>query len=178
MKKTNLLILLLLIFMHASLSIFPDVKIDKIAIINLEEILEAISTGQSTSIDEIKKEKEELQEKLQKIKENIMKLEERKLKEKNQEKKLSYEKKIDELKKQYKDYYKFKNYQIEKKLENIHGAVFREIYGVVQRIAEKEGYTLVLDINTDGIFYYSIDIDITNKVIEYFKKEEEGADEQ
>lgn len=178
MKKIYIILSTLFLFIfHVS----GDIKIDKIAVINLEKVMDTVFSGNSGVIQNIKKEKEEMQKKLDKIKENINKLEEFKLKEKDTSRKLIYQKKIDDQKKEYSNYYKIKNYQIEKKQKNALGSVLNEIRQAVKKVAEKDGYTLVLDINTDGIFYYTIDIDITEKVIEFFTKrygEEEEVEEE
>ena len=44
-----------------------------------------------------------------------------------------------------------------------------EIYSAVKRIASLEGYSIVLDSEDGSIFYYTIDADITEKVIAFFE---------
>jgi outer membrane protein len=167
MKK----ILIIFIFIVSSYFIYSDSKIDKIAIININEIMDAVFSGKSPVMQSIKDEKKEMQDNLTKLKENILKLEDAKSKDKDEAKKLAYEKKIDELKKQYADYYKLRSYQIDQKVKNIQEPMFKEIFNVVKKIAETEGYTVVLEAKTDGLFYYSIDNDITSKVIDKFKND-------
>ena len=71
-----------------------------------------------------------------------------KIKEKDPNKKLAYEKKIDSLKKEYYDYYRVNNYRIQNKIKNIQTTLLSEIYKNVKKIAENEGYTHILDIES------------------------------
>ena len=80
MKKTIVILISILLFIFNSTS---DVKIDKIALINIEQVMLEVFSGSSRVINEIKAEREDLQNKLDKMKDNIMKLEELKLKEKD-----------------------------------------------------------------------------------------------
>lgn len=158
---------------------FSDVKIDRIALIDIDRVIEEVFSGNSAGIQKINQEKQDMLTKLKAIKDNIMKYQELELKTNDSSKKLTYAKKINELKKQYADYYKLRKYQIDQKIQNIQGPLLKEIYSVVKKIAAKDGYTLVLSSKTDGIFFYTIDIDITNEVIKYFsdrygKKDEEN----
>jgi outer membrane protein len=164
--------ILFVILLIASLTVtsFAEVKIDRIAVINLEQVMEKVFSGTSETLKSLKAEKEEFQSKLDKMKENIMKLEEMKLKESNSDKKIAYDEKIDQMKKEYSDYYKIRNYQIEKKMENAQSSVLTEIYKGVKFVAENDGFTLVLDVSSKTIFYYTTDVDITQKVIDYFQK--------
>ncbi|HOJ63070.1 MAG TPA: OmpH family outer membrane protein [Spirochaetota bacterium] len=148
--------------------VYSTVQIDKIGVINLDLIIETVFSGKSKSIQDIKKEKEEFQSNLKKLEENIMKYNEAKLKESDETKKLAIQKKIEELKQQYNEYYKVKSYQIEQKINNIKGPILKEIYDVVKRIADTDGYSIILDVKTEGLFYYYPQNDITQKVIDYF----------
>jgi outer membrane protein len=165
-KRLFLISILILI----STAVFADVNIYKIGVINLEEVISTVFAGKSGVIKDIKNEKEDFKNKLKRMKDEIMKYEAIKLKTTDTNKKIAYEKKIDELKKQYNDYYRVKKYEISKKIDNIQGKLMNEIRRVVTKVAEREGYSVILDINSDDIFYYSIDIEITQKVIEYFEK--------
>ncbi|OHD19365.1 MAG: hypothetical protein A2Y34_02860 [Spirochaetes bacterium GWC1_27_15] len=169
--KKNIFIILVLVF---GLYLFADSKIDRVAIINVQLVMESVFADKSSYIQTIKEEKQKMQENLSQIKENWMKIEEEKLKEKDEIQRIALDKKIDELKKQYAEYYKVTSYQIEQKAKNIQEPIFREILALVKRIAETEGYTIVLDSKTDGLIYYSTDNDITQKVIDIFKGEKKN----
>ena len=167
MKKIIFISFILISFIFNS---FSDAKIDKIAVINLEEVITTVFAGNSGVIQSIKRDKENLQNRLNRIKENIMRLEAMKLKTNDNNLKITYDQKITQLEKDYSDYYKLKSYELQKKIDNLEGSVLNEIRQKVKQIAETEGYTIVLDAKSEAIFYYTTDIDITQKVIDYFKK--------
>ncbi|HPY88816.1 MAG TPA: OmpH family outer membrane protein, partial [Spirochaetota bacterium] len=147
-----------------------NIKIDRVGIINLDLILETVFSGKSKTMQDIKKEKNEFETNLKKIEENVMILKEASLKEEDQQKKLIIEKKIEEVTKQYNDYYKLKSYQIEQKIKKIQGPIIKEIYDTVRKLSEQEGFTLILDAKNESVFYYSFEADITQKIIDIFVK--------
>jgi Skp family chaperone for outer membrane proteins len=166
LKKLLIVILLSCIYFN----VYSDNKMDRIAIFDKAKVIDTVLSGKSSSVlQQIKQEKQTLQDNLNKIKENILKLTDEKSKEKDDVKKLAYDKKIEELNKQYADYYKVTSYQIDQKLKNYQEPIFKEIFAVVKKIADLEGYTIVIDSKTDGLFYYSSDNDITQKIIDKFK---------
>lgn len=168
MKKKALLTTIFMILI--CIPAFSNIKLEKVALIDLERIMETVFSGKSSSVKSIQEKKAKLQKNLDALKARIVKYEEQRLKTKSDEKKKEYTDKIDKLKKTYSDYYKVENYKIQQMIKNVQDPIFKEIYGVVKRIAESEGYTIVLDKKSDGIFYYSVDIEITDKVIEYFEE--------
>lgn len=170
--------LFILIYLFPIILISANVQIDKIGVINMEEIINTVFSGKSASVKKIANEREKFEQNLEKLKDNINKIEIALMKERNSDKKLSIEKLLDREKKKYSDYYRTKSYELKRMSEGIEESVFQEVYNVVQRIARVEGYTLIIEKNTNGIFYYSTDIDITQKVIDFFQdnygeKEEE-----
>ena len=48
--------------------------------------------------------------------------------------------------------------------------IMRELEKVVEKLAEKEGYTLILERRTMGLIYYSKTVDITDRVVEAYDK--------
>jgi len=164
MKK---MLLLFNLFFFTSF-IFSDSKLDKIAVVDFELVIKTIYPGKFKAIDA---EKQEMNDTLAKIKDNILKQEEAKSKEKDEVIKAGIDKKIVELKKQYAEFYRQKNPQIEQKLKNIQEPIFKEVYSMVRKIAESESYSIVLDSKTKDLMYYSPDNDITKKVIDRFKAE-------
>ncbi|HQJ05962.1 MAG TPA: OmpH family outer membrane protein [Spirochaetota bacterium] len=167
--KRNLIILILSI-MSLFFAYSSNIKIDRVGIINLDLILETVFSGKSKTMQDIKKEKNEFETNLKKIEENVIILKEASLKEEDQQKKLIIEKKIEEVTKQYNDYYKLKSYQIEQKIKKIQGPIIKEIYDTVRKLSEQEGFTLILDAKNESVFYYSFEADITQKIIDIFVK--------
>ena len=164
------IIILFLISFTSLFLIHSDIKLEKVAVVNLDDVIKTVFSGKSGVLQDIKKDKDDLQSGLNKINDNIMKLRALRLKATDDSQKTDYDKKIDELEKNYADFYKINNYKIEKKLSTVKDSLLKEIYVQVKKIAENEGYSLVLDAKSDFIFYYSVDADITSKVIDYFNK--------
>ena len=173
MKKY--LIISVLSIMSLFFAYSSNIKIDRVGIINLDLILETVFSGKSKTMQDIKKEKDEFEANLKKIEENVMILKEASLKEEDQQKKLIIEKKIEDVTKQYNDYYKLKSYQIEQKIKKIQGPIIKEIYDTVRKLSEQEGFTLILDAKNESVFYYSFETDITQKVIDIFVKNYETS---
>jgi len=48
--------------------------------------------------------------------------------------------------------------------------VGKEIEKIVEKMSQKEGYTIILEDGTVGLIYYNIAIDITNQVTEAYDK--------
>jgi Skp family chaperone for outer membrane proteins len=156
-----LLLIIVLCFGNA------DTKFDRIAIINLDQVIEKVFSGsRSSTVQSIKLEKQKIQDNLNKIKDNVIKLDDEKSKETDEAKKLVINKKIEELKKQYSDNIKLSTLA-DQKLKNAQESLFKDIYAVAKRIAETEGFTIVFDSTT--VFYFSSDNDITQKVIDRLK---------
>jgi len=163
MKKITFSLLIILLI---NVSINSASKLDRIAIINIQQVIESVfSADKVSNMKNIKEEKDRMQENLNKIKDEIVKTEETRINTNDSNTKIVLEKKIEDLKKQYADYYKFATSQIEQKIKNIQEPIFKEIYNVARRIAELEGYSLILEAKMEGIIYYSVDNDITQKVI-------------
>jgi Skp family chaperone for outer membrane proteins len=153
-----------------SFNVFSDIKIDRVAIVNIEEVMLTVFSGNSKTILEIKNDKKEMQDNLDAMLQNIKKLEALEAKETDGNKKLSLQKEMDDQKKKYSVYYNTKNYQINNKIETVQGPLLKEIYNGVKAVAENEGFTIVLNSDSNVIFYYTVENDITKKVIEYFTK--------
>ncbi len=128
--------------------------------------MEASFNESSPIFRQISQETEDLNKYLNKIKDDIMKLDETKLKESDNSKKLEIEKKTDDLKKHYRDYYQLKKYQIDKLRESAQDPIILEIKTVIRLLCINEGYSLILDINTPSILYYTVESDVTDKIIE------------
>ncbi|MCG8568675.1 MAG: hypothetical protein MJB14_00910, partial [Spirochaetes bacterium] len=116
MKKQTLLLFLCLFITFSG---FSTVKIDRIAVIDLEKVIATVFSGKSGSVQSIKTSKEKMQEKLNEIKDKILKIEELKLQAATEAKKIAYDKQIQQLKKIYSDYYKKRSYEIDKMVKNI-----------------------------------------------------------
>ncbi|HXC62390.1 MAG TPA: OmpH family outer membrane protein [Nitrospiria bacterium] len=78
-----------------------------------------------------------------------------------QRKMLDYQKKVSEL-----------NKEVQNKKKEVLEDFNKTLEGVVKSIAEKEGYTVILDRNSEGgvILYAKESVDLTDKVVQEFNK--------
>lgn len=165
--KRNIFIVLNIIF----LSFFcfgANVRIEKVGIINIQKVVDACFQSKSPLVKHITEEKEILQKQLDEIKQKVVELQSSMEAEDNNKNETL--KKINTLKEEYTALYKNKAPEIEKMEKEIQQPLFEEIYKVVKRICETEGYTVILKSNSDAIFFYTIESDITSKVIDIFNK--------
>ena len=95
------IILLILMAFSGLFLINADIKLDKVAVINLDDVISTVFSGKSAVLQDIKKDKEDLQNGLNKINDNLMKLRALRLNATDENQKLDYDKKIDELEKEY-----------------------------------------------------------------------------
>ena len=145
-------ILLFCFLAFNTLFLFGDSKLDRIAFVNIQKVIEVVFSDKSPLIKGINDEKTKMQDNLNKIKDSWTKLEQDKISEKDEAKKIAYDKKIEELKRQYAEYYRSTSYQIEQKVKSIQEPFFKDIYAVVRKISETQGYSVVFDVKTDGCF--------------------------
>jgi len=146
---------------------------DKTAFINMREILFKSDAGQAAAVT-LKKfvdqRKQEIQDKealLKKLKDEIEKqrltLTEIALKEKE----LAYQKEF----KDYKRYIDDSNEEMQMKEQEIFQSMLPEILKIVSAIGEKENYTMIIDIASMSLPFYSKKSEITDQVITEFNKE-------
>jgi outer membrane protein len=145
---------------------------DKIGFINLKEVLRNSSTGQK-SIKSLEKltEKEGKQIKatekaLLKMKEELEKDSAEMTANEKSEKVFEYRKKLREYELQISD----ADESIKRQDNEITQKMLPDILKIIQSIAEKEKYTMVLDVATANYPYYDKKNDISEKVIKEFNK--------
>ena len=115
-------------------------------------------------------EKDKFQQDLDAIKIKIQAQQDLLENETDENKKKVAEKKVKELREQYTNFYRKKMAELEKKENTIQAPLYEEIYDIVRRIAEMEGFSIILKDNADNLFYFNTESDITDKVIEYFNR--------
>ena len=167
MRKTIFFIIITLLGITG---IFSDSKIEKTCFINIQTVIDNVFPEKSQAVKSLKDEKQKFQDTLDKQKEAILALEDEKSKEKDDAKKKEIDKKLEDAKKQYNDYYKTTSVLLDQKSKTVQQSLFKEIWNVVQKMANSNGYTTIWDVNTPGLFYYTTENDITSKVIDYIKK--------
>lgn len=154
----------------AMLSYSANIKLERIGIINLKKVVEVCFQGKSPAVKQLMNEKEKFQNDLDAIKIKIQAQQDLLENETDEKKKAAAEKKIKELREQYTNFYRKKMAEIERKENSIQAPLYEEIYDIVRRIAEMEGFSIILKDNADNLFYYNMESDITEKVIEYFNR--------
>lgn len=170
MKKSFycMAIMIVLIFAWSSVSLAAE----KIGIINLQEIMQNSDAGKKAA-DDFKKfyEKETVEIKstekeLKKMKDELEKQSSITTKSSQQEKEAAYQKKLRDYQLLVND----TNEELKKRDQEMTQKLMPGIMKIVRSIAEKEKYTLVIDVATMPIPYYDKESDFSKKVIEEFNK--------
>jgi outer membrane protein len=170
MKKNIYLmtIMTLLAFVWSATSLAAD----KIGFINLQEIMQSSDAGKKAA-EEFKKfyDKEtqdikNTEKELKKMKEELEKQGSLMTQSSKNEKEAAYQKKMRDYQLLVND----TNEELKKRDQEMTQKLMPGIIKIVRSIAEKEKYTLVIDVATMPIPYYSKESDFSNKVIEEFNK--------
>jgi outer membrane protein len=144
----------------------------KIAVVNLDRFQQTSKVFQKTGAV-MKSKFEELQKKLDEERNILAKLEEDFKKQSMMLSLDAQEDKKRELEKKRR-YYKYLHDEFTQEMKDSEMEAIRkimeELEKVVEKIAEKEGYTLILERRTMGLVYYSKSIDITDRVVEAYDK--------
>ncbi|HBD94419.1 MAG: hypothetical protein A2015_09085 [Spirochaetes bacterium GWF1_31_7] len=165
MKQYSVMLFLLI----ASFSISSNVlKVEKIGIVNLQKVIEVCFQGKSSAVKQVIEEKAKFQQQLDSIRTQVSELQNSLNAESNTTLKSELESKIEKLRQEYTDLYKKRAPEIDRMEKSIQAPLFEEIYEVVKKIAEREGFSIIIRNNSDTLFYYSIQSDITDKIIEHF----------
>lgn len=170
MKKITYLmtIITLLVFVWSTGSLAAD----KIGFINLQDIMQNSEAGKKAADDFKKfydKETQDIknaEKELKKMKEDLEKQGSLMTQSSKNEKEAAYQKKMRDYQLLVND----TNEELKKRDQEMTQKLMPGIIKIVRSIAEKEKYTLVIDVATMPIPYYSKESDFSNKVIEEFNK--------
>jgi outer membrane protein len=171
MKRVLLMVLALitLFFVQTGLTAAQPVKI---AVINLDKFQQTSKAFQKTAAA-MKNKFEELQKKLDDERNTLAKLEEDFKKQSMMLSIDAQEDKKRELDKKRR-YYKYLHDEFTQEMKDSEAEAIRKIMNelekVVEKLAENEGYTLILERRTMGLVYYSKAVDITDRVIETYDR--------
>jgi outer membrane protein len=158
----------LLVFVWSTSSL----AVDKIGFINLQEIMQNSNAGKKAADDFKKYYEKETQEiknaekELKKMKEELEKQSSLMTATSRSEKEAAYQKKMRDYQLLVND----TNEELKKRDQEMTQKLMPGIIKVVRSIAEKEKYTLVIDVATMPIPYYSKESDFSKKVIDEFNK--------
>lgn len=145
---------------------------DKIGFINLQEIMQNSEAGKKAADDFKKfydKETQDIknaEKELKKMKEDLEKQGSLMTQSSKNEKEAAYQKKMRDYQLLVND----TNEELKKRDQEMTQKLMPGIIKIVRSIAEKEKYTLVIDVATMPIPYYAKENDFSNKVIEEFNK--------
>jgi outer membrane protein len=144
----------------------------KIGVVNLDRFQQTSKTFQKAGAA-MKSKFEELQKKLDEERNLLAALEEDFKKQSMMLSLDAQEDKKRELEKKRR-YYKYLHDEFTQEMKDSEMEAIRKIMGelekVVEKIAEKEGYTLILERRTMGLIYFSKAVDITDRVTEAYDK--------
>ena len=145
---------------------------DKIGFFNLQEIMQTSNAGKKAA-DEFKRfyEKEtqeikSMENQLKKMKDELEKQGSVLTQSSRSEKEAAYQKKMRDYQLLVND----TNEELKKRDQEMTQKLMPGIIKIVRSIAEREKYTLVIDVATMPIPYYAKENDFSNKVIEEFNK--------
>ncbi|MFZ1036861.1 MAG: OmpH family outer membrane protein [Smithella sp.] len=146
---------------------------DKIGFINVNEIIQTTNVGKK-KVDDFKKYVEKKNEEIKSVEKELTKMKEELEKQSSimnassrKEKESAYQKKL-------RDYQLLANdikEDIKRRDQDAIQTMVPGIMKIVRNIAEKENYTLVLDVSSMVIPYYAKENDFSKKVIEEYDKE-------
>lgn len=170
MKRNIYLIagLVLLIFVWANTSFAAD----KIGFINMQSIIQTSNTGKKAA-DEFKKlfEKKQagikaMEDEIKKMKDELDKQGSMMTASARSDKEASYQRKM----RDYQILVDDTNKELQKRDQEYSQRMIPEILKVVRAIAEREKYTLIMDISTMPLPYHDKANDITKKVVDDYNK--------
>jgi len=170
MKKNIFLIagLALLIFVWTNTALATD----KIGFINMQTIIQTSSAGKKAS-EEFKKLFEKKQASIKSMEEEVKKMKDELDKQgammtasARSDKEASYQRKL----RDYQIFVDDTNKELQKRDQEYSQKMIPEILKVVRAIAEKEKYTLIMDISTMPLPYHDKAADITKKVVDEYNK--------
>lgn len=169
MKKTLTALIVVTLVLYGTCAVAAD----KIAFINVKSILFQSQAGKDAAeelkkiVDKKKVSITEKEEELKALKADLEKQRAVLTEDAYKEKELDYQKKF----RDYKRFIEDSNQEMQLKEQELFQKLIPEIMKVVSSIGEKEDYTMIVDIGTGLLPYYSKAKDITEEVIEKYNKE-------
>lgn len=170
MKRNICLMIIAVLFVFVWST--SSLAVDKIGFINLQEIMQESNAGKKAA-DEFKKyydkatqEIKASEQELKKMKENLEKQGAVLTQSSRNEKEAAYQKKMRDYQLLVND----TNEELKKRDQDMTQKLMPGIIKIVRSIAEKEKYTLVLDVATMPVPYYAKESDFSKKVIEEFNR--------
>ena len=166
-KKLGLLCLLLFLWQ----GIVSAEQLTKIAVVDIVKIYKAFFQELKT-IKDLEDFKKQYEAELDKIDNQLLELDKKIVatkKEGNQEEALKLEEKKEKLKSYRNEYYRVKYKEYVSRFDEIKKSqsqdLWLELIGIIEYIALKDSYSVVLRIDDPYVLFYTKDVDITDKVV-------------
>ncbi len=172
MKKSSLLISMVLMILSLCLCGTYAIAAEKIGIIDMREIMLKSDAGKKAAEDFGKlyeKDKAMIQQKeteMRKLKEDLDKQRSVLTESAMKEKEAAYQKKFRDYQLMVKD----ANEELQSRDQELSKKLVPDILKVIRAIGDKEKYTLILDVGTSPVAYFAKENNLTQKVIEEFNK--------
>ena len=167
MRKLTLIVLALCILTAAAVPAVAEVKIGYIDTVkifaNFKETIEAEEVYKK-EVEIWKKQAEEMEADLARMREEIQSQSLMLSAEKLEEKKLVFDQRMKEYQKYMQDIFG-ENGEAARRNKELTEPIVEKINGIIEIIAEEEGFTLVLDSSQGVIVYADKEIDITDMII-------------
>jgi outer membrane protein len=172
MKRYGILIFTFVVVLSIILAGSYALAGDRIGFIDLRKIMIQSKAGKTASLEfrkAVEKDKAVIQERETELKRLKEELEKQRLiltPDAVTTKELDYQRKFRDYQRMVKD----SKEELELKDQELSRRLIPEILKVVNDIGGKEGYTMILDVSTQGLAYHSRKNDITDKVVKKFDK--------
>ncbi|MBN1412469.1 MAG: OmpH family outer membrane protein [Spirochaetales bacterium] len=168
------ILLLLIIFHLSAVLLYAAQEITKIGVIDISEIYTTYFKD-SRAVRELEELKQAYSKTIENTNKLINDLENKKLEASRAGKDdevLKYGQQIQDKTDYLRDFRRIKSQEIKSKEQklNISNEFLQEIADAIQKVAETEGYSLILKKNDPYIVYQTNETDITAKVLEYLTK--------
>lgn len=144
----------------------------KVGYMNLQRAIQGTKSGKKAK-KRLEKEFKKRKKNLAKKESNLQKMGENLRKKKVALSQKAYYKKLEEFEKERRNYQQIlqKNqFEIQKKERELTAPILKKLEKVVEKIAKKEGYSIVLDKSEQRILWGKKELDITDKVIKSFDR--------
>jgi len=148
----------------------------KVAYVNVEKIIKEYHDLQEAKneLNRIVVQWEKERDSLRKVIDSVKQVYETQKVMLSDEAKLEMEREIEDREEEYKNFWRSiwgKGGKLEKKTEELVDPLTQKIYETIKKMAEDEGYDLVLDISSGAVVYASLENDITGMVLDELNKE-------
>ena len=172
MKRVNKIILLSAFLFLVSAILFSE-QLTRIGIIDIEKVY-SVYFRESRTVMDLQEKQNTILKDIQRIDDQISTLENKKLEAEmrgDQESALKLDKEIFDRKQYLEDYKRIKMQQLKKLSENLYQSdeFLDELLEAINFVAESEGFSIILNNSKQFkqfFFYYTKEVDITDKVIQ------------